>query len=150
MEPRQAQLRQGWRYWHIYWMCQSAADVEKKLLAESRGRENPGPQTWVSAGISPWGDGCMRQLASLAQNPCSPSNRLIIIWLPKKICLSPTAAKGTLVPLLWRTHFPIPLYFRLANTLSWLWCFKHSTFFLHVQVKCTVVKTTCNVFTAES
>lgn len=51
-----------------------------------------------------------------------------------------------LVPLVWRTHFPIPLYFRSANTLSWLWCVKHSTFSLHGQVTCTVVKTTCSVF----
>lgn len=60
--------------------------------------------------------------------------------------LSRTAAKGTVVPLVWRTHFPIPLYFRSANTLSWLWCVRHSTFSLHVQVTCTVVKTTCSVF----
>lgn len=45
---------------------------------------------------------------------------------------------------------PHPTLFQMANTLSWLWCVRHSTFSLHVQVTCTVVKTTCSVFRART
>lgn len=60
------------------------------------------------------------------------------------------AAKGAFVPLFWRTRFPS--HFISDWQIPWadLWCFRHSTFFLHVQFKCTIVKTTCDVSTAES
>lgn len=57
--------------------------------------------------------------------------------------------KGHLYPCS-EGHASHPTLFQIGKYPELIMVFRHSTFFLHVQFKCTMVKTTCDVFTAES
>lgn len=63
-----------------------------------------------------------------------------------------TAAKGHLYPCS-EGHASHPALFQIGKYPELIMVLRHSTFFfflLHVQFKCTIVKTTCDVSTAES